>query len=145
MLITIKWYMKTSLGGRGATSYCTKRGSIRMALNSLLTQHEKLHFSNLNTGITGKILNIKTDQIWFSSDTNIQTGQSFFAMVVRHFRLLIKTNNYCKMLSLIWRIPWKKFLFWSSFTLYWFQSILFYLCYRWEYLYRVRKVENFIL
>lgn len=54
--------MKTSLGGRGATSYCTKRGSIRMALNSLLTQH----FSNLNTGITGKILNIKTDQIWFT-------------------------------------------------------------------------------
>lgn len=58
--------MKTSLGGRGATSYYTKRGSIRMALNSLLTQHEKLHFSNLNTGITGKILNIKTDQIWFT-------------------------------------------------------------------------------
>lgn len=54
------------MGGRGATSYCTKRGSIRMALNSLLTQHEKLHFSNLNTGITGKILNIKTDQIWFT-------------------------------------------------------------------------------
>lgn len=58
--------MKTSLGGRGDTSYYTKRGSIRMALNSLLTQHEKLHFSNLNTGITGKILNIKTDQIWFT-------------------------------------------------------------------------------
>lgn len=54
------------MGGKGPRLTARReRKGIRMALNSLLTQHEKLHFSNLNTCITGKLLNIKTDQIWF--------------------------------------------------------------------------------
>lgn len=36
-----------------------------------------------------------------SSDTNTQTAQRFFRMIVRHFRPLMKTKNYRKIMSLI--------------------------------------------